>query len=173
MSEGRIFVEDWAAAYGMPYMIPDGADDYDGADVVEDGGRLTFHNLEFHSPGDIRVAFVDGVRRGDVSLYQENSETRILARGVAGSHACGAVLCQKATRPILDEVRVTRLVLWGSGVTGALPPTKGGWSWVPESIDSPEPDAPTKHCRRVCGKTRLALPTTLPQLVGMSSSMVL
>src|SRR5437879_3248544 len=130
VSESRIFVEDWAAAYGTPYLIAEDIDADEGVDVVEDGGRLTFHDLELGSPGDLSLAFVDGVRRGDVSLYQEDAETRALARGVAGSHACGAVLCDTAARPVIDEVRVARLVLWGSGVTGALPAVRGGWSWA-------------------------------------------
>lgn len=144
MTAGRIFVEDWKAAYAPPYLIPDDEDAPGDATVVEDGGSLTFHGGEPGLPGDLRLVFVDGVRRGDVSLYQEDEESGALARGIAASHACGAVLCEEAARPVIGEVRVTRLVVWGSGMVGSLPAVSGGWTWEPVSVPGSEPDAPLR-----------------------------
>jgi hypothetical protein len=45
----------------------------------------------------------------------------------------------------LAEVRVRRLVLWGSGVVAELPPIRGGWEWNAVSIADPNPDAPLRE----------------------------
>ena len=141
---GRIYVEDWTAAFGTPYMIADDAERAETSEVAEDGGSFTFHAGHPSEPGDLQLAFVDGVRRGDVSLYQEDSDSGAIARGVAATHACGAVLCEEGSRPGIADVRVTRLVIWGSGVTGELPPVAGGWSWKSESVATTAPDAPVR-----------------------------
>lgn len=138
-----VFVEDWAASYGSPYLVQ--ADEPLAADValVEDDGALVAH------PGmpptrEAEIAFVDGVRRGEASLYQHDSATGAVVHGVAGGHACGAVLGDGRTLRF-GETRVRRLVIWGSGLTGALPPIHGGWSWVSASVASSVPDAPLKE----------------------------
>lgn len=138
---GRIFVEDWAASYGSPYLVvPDEAET--AAVLVEDGAQLVAHSADptrvLHRP----LAFVDGVRRGDASLYQEDTSTGLLARGIAGSYACGAVIINPGERPFCDREQVSRMVIWGSGLAGSLPPQSGGWSWTGASVDSEEPDAP-------------------------------
>lgn len=140
----RIFVEDWNARYGSPYIVPDDDEGAIEARVVEDSGSFQFHNSNPIDPGDLRIAFVDGIRRGDVSLYQEDPDTGALARGYAASHACGAVFCAEASRPVVGGVRVSRLVIWGSGATGDLPAVAGGWTWAAESVASTEPDAPVR-----------------------------
>jgi hypothetical protein len=138
-----VFVEDWAATYGSPYLVQ--PDEPLSADVelVEDGDRLVAH------PGvpparEAEIAFVDGVRRGEASLYQHDPATGAVAHGVAGGHACGAVLGDGRTLRF-GETRVRRLVIWGSGLTGALPSVHGGWSWVSASVASSAPDAPLKE----------------------------
>jgi hypothetical protein len=138
-----VFVEDWAATYGSPYMVqaedPITAD----AELVEDGEEFFAHPGAPLAPGG-RVAFVDGVRRGEASLYQFDPATGAVVRGVAGGHACGAVIADgRAT--FFGETRVRRLVIWGSGRTGALPAVDGGWSWTSASIASTAPDAPLKE----------------------------
>jgi hypothetical protein len=138
---GRVFVEDWGAAYGSPYLIvPD--DGEAAAILVEDGDALVAHSPDLANMLTRPIAFVDGVRRGDASLYQEIAGTGLLARGVAGSHACGAVIIKLGARPVFDRERVSRIVIWGSGLAGALPTQPGGWSWAGASVDSDEPDAP-------------------------------
>jgi hypothetical protein len=88
------------------------------------------------------VAFIDGVRRGDASLYQEDPATGLLARGIAGSHACGAVLIDDGQRPVCAREQVSRMVIWGSGLSGELPVQPGGWAWQSASVESDDPDAP-------------------------------
>jgi hypothetical protein len=138
-----IFVEDWAATYGSPYLVQ--ADEALSADVelVEDGERLVVH------PGsafdrDAGIAFVDGVRRGEASLYQHDSATGAMAHGVAGAHACGAVIGDGRILAF-GTTRLRRLVIWGAGLTGNLPPVPGGWAWTSASTASSAPDAPLKE----------------------------
>lgn len=71
------------------------------AELVEDGAVLAVRapvcdEAELAVP----LAFVDGVRRGDATLYQEDSVTSDPVRGIAGSHACGAVLVEPGDRPV-------------------------------------------------------------------------
>ena len=72
MSESRIFVEDWAAAYGTPYMIAEDIDADEGADVVEDGGRLTFHDLELGSPSDLSLSCRDPAFRHNMTISKNS-----------------------------------------------------------------------------------------------------
>jgi len=138
-----VFVEDWAATYGSPYMVQAEEPVTADAELVEDGEEFVAHPGAPLGP-DGRIAFVDGVRRGEASLYQFDSATGAVARGVAGGHACGAVIADDRA-PFFGETRVRRLVIWGSGLTGALPAVDGGWSWTSASIASSAPDAPLKE----------------------------
>ena len=138
-----VFVEDWAASYGSPYLVQPDEPLRADVELVEDGDRLVAH------PGvpptrEAEIAFVDGVRRGEASLYQHCSATGAVAHGVAGGHACGAVIGDGRAL-CFGETRVRRLVIWGSGLTGALPSIHGGWSWVSASIAGSAPDAPLKE----------------------------
>ena len=77
-----LYYEDWDAAYGSPYLI-------DETEAAEGSGQLA----ERLSTGGFglnpargdhpRVAFVDGVRRGEGLLYKR-SPGGVLVRGVAG-----------------------------------------------------------------------------------------
>ena len=85
-----VFVEDWGAAYGSPYLVTPDEPAETTAELVEGGPEFRFH------PGramlETQIAFVDGVRRGEASLYFADRVTGTIARGVAGAHACGAVI---------------------------------------------------------------------------------
>jgi hypothetical protein len=140
----RIFVEDWGATYGSPYLVLSDDGGTDGAVLAEDGVDLCCHPGRPYQPADGPIAFVDGVRRGEASLWLEDTRTGIGARGVAGGHACGAVIADGVTRAIFGETRVRRLAIWGSGLTGQLPAVAGGWSWESRSIADSNPDAPLK-----------------------------
>ena len=148
MTLPRIFVEDWNADYGSPYQIGASEDDEATAVLVEDGGELRMHEPGDDVPSAESVAFVDGVRRGEGWLYQENPETGEGVRGLAGAFACGVVLGRVGERPEFGEALVRRLVIWGSGKTGRLPPGDGGWEWEPASTSDPAPDAPLRELQR-------------------------
>jgi hypothetical protein len=138
---GQVFVEEWASSYGSPYLIvPD--DEPAPAVLVEDGSEFVPHIPDATAALARPLAFIDGVRRGDASLYQQDASTGLLARGIAGSHACGAVVIRPGQRPQYASEQVTRMVIWGSGLDGALPVQPGGWSWQSGCVHSDEPDAP-------------------------------
>lgn len=138
-----IFVEDWGASYGPAYLVTPDDTGSASAELVEDGQDLLAHDGVPPALGDGAIAFVDGVRRGEASLWQEDPAGRS-SRGVAGGHACGAVIADSAS-VAFGESRVQRMVIWGSGMIGALPEIRGGWTWAVASIADVHPDAPLKE----------------------------
>ena len=142
----RIYVEDWAATYGSPYLVRSDEVAPAAVQIVEDHARLKRHPPR---PGTAeRLAFVDGVRRGDACLYQDDPATGELRRGLAGSHACGAVLIETGNVPVIEQAQVTRLIVWGGGLSGSLPGQPGGWSWSVMSIAGTDPDAPLSELQQ-------------------------
>ncbi len=141
----QVFVEDWAASYGSPYLIPTDDPGAGKGILVEDGKELRCRIGLPYRPTDGCLAFVDGVRRGEASLWMEEPATGGSARGIAGGHACGAVIADGQSRAIFGETRVHRLAIWGSGLQGQLPPVAGGWAWESRSITDTTPDAPLKN----------------------------
>lgn len=143
----RIHVEDWEPAYGSPYLVD--VDDQETAHLVEDGGELRFHPSREVDALDLAhgqrgLAFVDGVRRAEASLYQV-SETGQSGRGIAGSYACGAVLAPfDGSIPVFGPAAVERVAVWGSGMEGALPPI-ASWAWRSVVIEDGAPDAPLRE----------------------------
>lgn len=141
-----VFVEDWAATYGSPYLVA--AEDVatGPAPLLEDGPD----ELVFHTPTGpvepVAVSFVDGVRRGEATLYL--TEGDVMGRGIAGAHGCGAVVAEKGVRARFERCTTTRLVIWGSGLTAELPRASGGFAWTAHSIASQEPDAPLQELQR-------------------------
>lgn len=132
-----IHVEDWNASYGSPYMVNVDDDAQLKAKLVEDGDDLLFHNAtpsKFES-----LAFVDGVRRVEASLYFTDGP--VLARGIAGALACGAVIADKGGCVFGGSI-VKRVTIWGSGIKLELPDVPGGWHWEAYSIEDQRPEKP-------------------------------
>jgi hypothetical protein len=140
MTEPVVSVEGWAQSYGSPYLVKN--EDAGAAEVelVEDGGRFQIRAVPA-LPQSRTLVFVDGVRRGEASLYQLLDDGRVV-RGVAGAHACGAVIAAPASPALFAETRLSRLVIWGCGRTGDLPAVAGGWSWESHSVAGDDPQAP-------------------------------
>ena len=141
--KSSVFVEDWSVAYGSPYLVRNEDPGAVSTMLTEDGDDFRIH--AGRPPSHPRLAFVDGVRRGEASLYRQNSSTGTIARGVTGSHACGVVITEAGEPAVYDEVRVNRLLIWGSGLTGHFPAVDGGWSWQSCSIADTAPDAPLRE----------------------------
>lgn len=140
-----IFVEDWAASYGPSYLVQAEEPDDHRALPVEDGSEVRTHPGRPAAAGDGPVAFVDGVRRGEASLFHSDPRTGTGVRGVAGAHACGAVLVADEERPVFGETRIHRLLIWGGGLRGDLPPVAGGWAWESgPPVSDMNPDAPLR-----------------------------
>ena len=140
----KLYVEEWQAHYGAPLQV-DG-DDADAAGVLAEDSP-TFAITPEPSADPDRLAFVDGVRRGDAFLYLEDPDTHALAYGVAGAHACGAVLCAGGP-PRIDHIRVDRLAIWGSGQSADLPPGPAGYAWRSVSISDTDHDAPLRNLQK-------------------------
>ncbi len=136
----RVYVEDWGADYGSPYLISPDQEPAD-TELVEDGPAFSSHaGARGQSPF---LAFVDGVRRADAWLNTVDEETGEVTRGVAGSHGVGAVIVAADQRPTFaDECASTRMAIWGSGQMIELPDMPGGFSWATGTTPREEPDAP-------------------------------
>ena len=135
-----IYIEDWGAGYGSPYLVDDELGDPTEGVLIEDGDRLCEHRgAESGLPE--ALAFVDGVRRAEawLSTATEDGET---VRGLAGAFATGAVLALPNHAPSFVRENVHRVLIWGSGFSAALPRAPGGWHWDVTSIADAEPDAP-------------------------------
>ena len=140
-----VFVEDWGIAYGSPYLIEPEDQTSDPVKLFEDGERLRFHRGRDYGQPLPPLAFVDGVRRGEASLYEHDPVTGEIIRGVAGAHACGAVIRNGTDRLEFHETRVSRLVIWGSGQKLTLPETVMGFRWESDTTESTAPDAPLRR----------------------------
>lgn len=143
-----MFVEDWAAAYGSPYLVKESDEANLQGRLIEDGDELLPHSPPPPHDAVDPLAFVDGVRRGEAALSDLDPDTGALARAVAGTHACGAVVSEPGVPLAFDEIRVNRMLIWGSGIHRDLPPVNGGWDWTARSIDDDAPDAPLKELQR-------------------------
>ena len=134
----HVFVEDWSARYGSPYLVTaEEGLEATRAELVEDGGELRFHGGTARPASSL--AFIDGVRRLEASLYLSDGD--VIAHGAAGSHACGAALADGGERMVIDHVRVARLAIFGSGMTATVP-TSGSFAWQSTSVSDDRPDAP-------------------------------
>jgi hypothetical protein len=141
----RVYVEEWQAHYGTPLHIDGDGDELGTAEIVETSAVFAISPSDVEPP--TRLAFVDGVRRGDAYLYLEDEATGTLAHGVAGAHACGAALWEQGSI-CCDHLRTFWLVIWGGGLNANLPSVKGGYRWKSASIADADHDAPLRELQR-------------------------
>ena len=111
-----ISVSEWVPSYGDPHALED---DHEYAQVWE---HPRLQAVECPPTPPPRVAFVDGVRRGEALLYLEQSTA------LAGVLGVGAAVPGSG----YAGVRVERVFLRWENVT--LPPQAGGWNWRSLSI---------------------------------------
>src|SRR5215211_4119505 len=104
----ELHFEDWGATYGSPYLIDEDApgEDAELAEPVEPFARTP-------EPRAAReLAFVDGVRRVEGFVYHRGDDG-VLARGVVGAHACGAVAVQSNPGVAFERLRSRRMLILG------------------------------------------------------------
>jgi hypothetical protein len=135
--ENDIFVESWAQSYGSPYLIADDDLGSEDAQLVEDAG-VFYTGIDHAQFNDL--LFIDGVRRGEASLYQVQDGRFV--RGITGAHACGAVIARRGRGLDFGPMHTERLVIWGCGFVSSLPAMSGGWRWRPVSVASDDATAP-------------------------------
>jgi hypothetical protein len=141
----QVYVEEWQAHYGTPLHVDDDGGDDARVELAEDSPTFAIAPT-CTNPTD-RLAFVDGVRRGDAYLYLEDDETGGLVHGVAAAHARGAALWDGG-RVRCDHIETTRLVIWGGGYRADLPQARGGYRWQSASIAQADHDAPLRELQR-------------------------
>jgi len=128
-----IFTEDWDPAYGAPATF-----DLDAPDGVEpaepDTGPVAGR------PAHVPIAFVDGRRRAELSLWLEHAPTGVRIPGLAGAYAVGAVTIRPGRQAAFSGIRVGRVVVWGAGAN-AGDIRHGGYTWAAESVASGDPEA--------------------------------
>jgi hypothetical protein len=140
MNEAKVFVESWAQSHGSPYLVKNDDAGASSVELVEDSRSFRIKAATDVSVG-CELVFVDGVRRGEASLYQVLDDGSIV-RGIAGAHACGAVVAAPGRPVTFEGLRVSRMVIWGAGRAGDLPDAPGGWRWDSHSVASDDPQAP-------------------------------
>jgi hypothetical protein len=135
-----IYMEDWAATYGPSILVDPEAEVTDDAELVEDGpGVLAFH-AGLPDDGRGRLAFVDGVRRGEGALYLDVGGTFV--NGVAGAHGVGAAVLEPGRPFRFERCEVTRMVILGGGERVELPEVANGYRWTTASTPKSTPTAP-------------------------------
>jgi len=138
----ELHFEDWGAAYGSPYLIDEEAPGED-AELAEPKEPF----VRTPEPQELRaVAFVDGVRRVEGIVYHRGDDG-VLARGVVGAHACGAVIAGGVDQPMYHRLRSRRMMILGSGRRASLPAMLG-YSWDAHAIGSSDLDAPMQDLQR-------------------------
>lgn len=138
----QLYVEEWGAGYGSPYLIDADSNDDDvpAGTLVEDGADLAMHaGVDSHPMA--ALAFVDGIRRAEAWLYRVAADGTT-ARAVAGAFATGAVIADPNRTPVFAHARIKRVAIWGSGAHIPLRAMPGGWHWEVASIAATDPDAP-------------------------------
>ena len=157
-----VHMDNWGADYGAAYQVVDDEDAGDG-ELVEDGNQLVAHPCTPPHPEDVRLAFVDGVRRIDASLYWEEEATGSTVRGIAGSYGVGSVLVDGISRPVVGETRIARLLLWNGDHPHSIPDASGGYSWSARCTASEQPDAPLQRLQELMREAEGSLAERLCQ----------
>lgn len=122
----RTYVEAWAPEYGTPSAF-----ELDGDGTAE---RAETGPFTISSPADraVPLAFIDGRRRVELSLWAEHAASGERVPGLLGAYAVGAVTIAPGRPATYAGCRVGRLAVWGGGRTGDVAGT--GFRWVSDSV---------------------------------------
>jgi hypothetical protein len=100
--------------------------------LAEDGSELRSDVSRPYRPDGPRpLASVDGVRRGEASLWIEDPTTGGAGRAASQRSLCGSLIANGISPPMFDAARISRLAIWGSGLTGDLLEDTAAPSQVP------------------------------------------
>lgn len=145
----NVYGEGWDPSFGTSADF-----DIDGSEDVEQA-----------EPGDgpvprsptapVPLAFVDGVRRAELSLWAEHAATGARVPGLVGAYAVGAVTIRPGAPARYAGIRIGRLAIWGGGHSGEVT-SRVGYRWASTSITDVEPEKCLAHLqekmRRAEGK---------------------
>lgn len=132
----QIYAEDWAPTREPPSTFE--LDGTAGAAAVEAEG---WQPVRPAPGGGAALAFVDGTRRVEVGLWQEDADSGKVLRGIAGAYAVGAAVCRPGVPADLGGLRRARVCIWSGGLTGNLGPS-AGYLWTSRSLATSDTDAP-------------------------------
>lgn len=122
----RVYTEDWDPAYGIAAGFElETPDDAVPAEDGPDHARLA-------EPVNAPLAFVDGRRRAELSLWAEHAASGSRVPGLAGVYAVGAVTVRPNGSATYAGVRVGRLAIWGDGHRGDIA-SRNGYRWTSDS----------------------------------------
>ena len=134
----RVYTEDWDPAYGNPATFE--LETEGDAEQAESGtGAVT------PEPSSaVPIAFVDGRRRVELSLWAEHPATGARVPGLVGAYAVGAVTIRPDGQATYAGIRIGRLAIWGAGRTGDVT-SRSGHRWVSDSVTGSDPDELLAH----------------------------
>jgi hypothetical protein len=135
----RIFTEAWDPAHGAS-----GDFELDAShDVTQaEPGDLIVHAV---TPQPVPIAFVDGTRRVELTVWAEHAMTGARVPGLAGGYAVGAALIRPNGHAQLAGIRVGRIAVWGGGHAGDIVAARTGYRWVSAPITDIDLEACLAH----------------------------
>lgn len=119
------YVEGWDPEFGTPSGFELEGDS--ATERAEDGPFVVACPPRDSSP----LAFIDGRRRVELSLWAEHGTTGERVPGLLGAYAAGAVTISPGRPARFAGCRVGRLAVWGSGRSGTV--FGAGFRWVSDS----------------------------------------
>lgn len=137
-SAWRVYTEDWDPAYGNPATFE--IDSSGDTKQVEPGSG----HVPAAVPSPVPVAFIDGRRRAELSLWAEDSSTGTRVPGLAGAYGVGAVTIRPNGPATFSGVRVGRLAVWGGGHVGDIV-SPSRYRWASDSTSADDPDQLLAH----------------------------
>ena len=130
----RVYTEDWDPAYGnsatFELEVPD-----DAVPAEDDPAHVTPP-----PPPVVPLAFIDGRRRVELSLWAEDASSGARIPGLCGAYAVGAVTIRPNGPAAYSGVRVGRLAVWGGGHSGDIE-GRSGLRWASDSVAAEDPFA--------------------------------
>jgi len=122
----RTYVESWAPEYGASSEF-----ELDGEGTAEraEAGPFTVPGA---ATAPVPLAFIDGRRRVELSLWAEHDGSGERVPGLLGAYAVGAVTIAPGRPAGYAGCRVGRLAVWGGGRTGDV--AGNGFRWSSDSV---------------------------------------
>ncbi|BAN04388.1 hypothetical protein [Ilumatobacter coccineus] len=124
----RVVTEAWDPAHGSS-----GDFELDGSDSVtraEPGDLIVARGAATSVP----LAFVDGTRRVELTMWAEHATTGDRVPGVAGAYAVGAAIVRPNGTAGIAGIRVGRIAIWGGGHTGDIDAPRSKYRWASTPI---------------------------------------
>ncbi|WCO67246.1 hypothetical protein PO878_00730 [Iamia majanohamensis] len=134
----NVYGEGWDPSFGTSADFEvDGSAD---VELVEPGRGP----IERSPAQPVPLAFVDGVRRAELSLWAEHSVTGDRIPGLAGAYGVGAVVIRPGAPARYAGIRVGRIAVWGGGHSGDIA-SRVGYRWASAPIAGTDPDECLAH----------------------------